>query len=108
MAPFRCLLTVVGVVIATFAPMRSASSITAEDVMKKMSKEERFSYLTGLVDMLTFNAAESGNDAKAKCLTNAFYRDEKNAAWKSLYDAFDKSPGRPPASLMAVVAKQVC
>lgn len=105
MAPFRCSLIAI-VAVALFT--QSATAITAEDVMKKMSKEERFGYLTGLIDMLTYNTATTGNGSKAACLTNAYYREGKDAAWKNLYDALGNFSDKQPATIVTLLARKAC
>jgi hypothetical protein len=61
----------------------SAFAITARDVMEKMSKQERYSYLTGLIEMRAFYAAQAGDAALPKCAYDAYYRGQNSGAWRS-------------------------
>jgi hypothetical protein len=111
MASFRRVSRVAAASVSALALLVSvqvAMAITAEDVMKKMSKEERFSYLTGLIDMLAYQTAAAGNSAKASCINNVYYRDGKDVAWKNLYDAFDNFSDRQPAIIVALLVKKAC
>lgn len=46
-----------------------ALAITAQDVTQKMSKQDRFNYLTGLIDMRAYAAAQSGEAMRSNVLT---------------------------------------
>jgi hypothetical protein len=51
-----------------------AGAVTAKDVLKKMGDKERFSYVTGLVDMLSYQSVLAGNRDRAECISNEFYK----------------------------------
>lgn len=86
----------------------TASAITAEDVMKKMSQDHRFGYITGLVDMLAYQTAANGDRAKGNCIADTFYRERREAALKRLFDVMEQYPDKRPEILMKVVADQLC
>lgn len=83
-----------------------AFAITASDVMDKMSKEERFSYLTGLVDMMAYQSLLAGKKDHAKCVIDKFYDDK--VVLKRVYDALDKFPNKAPEGLVILVMRQEC
>ena len=94
--------------LAAWFVAQPASAITAEDVMKKMSKDERFGYLTGLIDMLAYQMAAAGNGPLSACIYNTFYRDQSNQAFERLYSAFDQFPDKSPEIIVTLLAKKVC
>lgn len=84
-----------------------AMAITAKDVMEKMSKEERFGYLTGLADMLSYQYVLAGNRARAECISKEFYS-KKEETWKRVYNALEAFPDKSPEGLIVVLMKKSC
>lgn len=76
--------------------------------MTKMSQQERFNYLTGLIDMLAFQVAQSKNSAKAIFITNTYYREGKENAWAQLLDTLKKFPEQSPETVVTVLANKRC
>jgi hypothetical protein len=85
-----------------------AAAITAEDVMAKMNVEKRVGYLTGLIDMLAYQAAATGNNKKAICITDSFYREQKEQSWKRLLTVLEEYSDKRPEILVTALAKQLC
>ena len=83
-------------------------AITAKDVMEKMSKQDRFNYLTGLIDMRAFVAAQSGDAALPKCIYDLYYRDQESSAWVALFDALAKFPDKQPATIVFLLTQKAC
>lgn len=84
-----------------------ALAITAKDVMEKMPDKEQYRYITGLVDMLSYQALISGNRPKAECISNAFYS-KKEETWRQLFDTFSRFPDKPPEGLLVVLMNRAC
>jgi hypothetical protein len=97
---------------ATFAALlvaassSSAFAITAGEVMDKMSKEERFSYLSGLVDMHSYHSILAGKKDHAKCIIDKFY-DDKDVTLR-VYAALMKFPDKAPESILVLIMRQEC
>jgi hypothetical protein len=85
----------------------SAAAITAKDVMEKMSKEERFGYLTGLADMLSYQYVLAGDRPRAECISKEFYS-KKEETWKRVYNALEAFPDKAPEGLIVVLMKKSC
>ena len=81
-------------------------AITSRDVTEKMSKEERVSYISGLVDMLSYQWVLQGDRTHAVCVSDAFYKNERTM--KLLLDALYRYPDKAPEGVVIVVMKQVC
>jgi len=96
------------IVAATSIPANNAFAISADDVSNKMSKDERFGYVTGMLDMLTYQASIGGNKPKADCIVEAYYGDGKDAAWEKLLAAFEALPEKYPASIVTVLVNKAC
>jgi hypothetical protein len=95
--------------LAVILTEQSAAAVTADDVMKKMSRDERFGYVSGLIDMLSYQIALSGDKSRAKCVTDAFFRKkEDNEAWQKLVAAFERFPDRSAEAIVFVLMKQAC
>jgi len=85
-----------------------ARAFEARDVMEKMSKEERFGYVTGLADMLSYQYVLAGDRPHAECITNAFYSAKKEETWKRVYESFGRLPDKAPEGLIVGLMKQAC
>lgn len=105
MAPFRHSI-VLAVLLSGIGS--SAAALTAEDVTKKMNSDQRVGYLTGLIDMLAYQTAASGNRDRGSCITDRFYRERKEDSWARLRDVLDKFSDKPPEVLLAILADQLC
>lgn len=111
MAPFRYLTKLSAAGFALLVVMHQASAITAEDVLKKMSDKERFSYLHGLVAMLAYQTAANGNRDKGNCIGQAFFGDDNDRSehsWSRLHDVLRQYPDKRPEILVTVLADQLC
>lgn len=85
-------------------------AITAKDVMQKMSKQERFSYLSGLIDMQMFQAGQSGKAAASQCMHDTYYAEAGGAGdgWSKLYDALDQFPDKEATAIVYLLGLKVC
>lgn len=106
MAPFRCVVTV-SVCAAVAFSTQGALAISASDVMEKMTEKERFGYLTGLVDMLSYQHVLAGNQGRAKCISVAFYK-KPDDAWRLVGETFAKFPDKAAEGLMVVLMNRSC
>lgn len=105
MAPFR-FLSRAGTVAALVMATSNASAITARDVTDKMPKEERFGYLTGIVDTLSYQELLSGNRERAMCISDAFYKDQ--AGMEKIINALHAFPDKPPVAIVIVTMNKAC
>mgnify|MGYP007077462711 CR=1 FL=1 len=71
-----------------------------------MNEDRRNGYLTGLVDMLSYQAVLSGDRSKARCISDAFYRDTDML--KRVIDAMLSFPDREPVAILIVVMNKAC
>lgn len=92
-------------VVATVLP-NAAFAITAKDVLEKMADKERFGYLTGLVDMLSYQSLLGGDRKRAECISDAFYKEDAMA--KRIFEAFSRFPDKSPEGLVILLFKQSC
>lgn len=111
MAPFWRFSAVLHTVVFTLfflVGAHAAVAITAQDVMGKMDERQRFGYLSGLVDMLAYQAALAGNGERANCITDSYYRGGKDKAWPRLYAALEKFGDKRPESIVVLLARKAC
>lgn len=83
-----------------------ALAITARDVMEKMEQKERYSYLTGLIDMMSYQALLGGDRTRAECISNAFYKRGEMPA--RILETFGKHLDKAPEGLVVVLMKREC
>jgi hypothetical protein len=106
MAPFR-LSFVLALLAAVVLPAGKARAITAKDVLEKMTEKERFGYVTGLVDMLSYQFVLAGNRGRAECVTKAFYGNAEDT-WRSVLSTFEKFSDKAPEGLVVVLMNRAC
>lgn len=94
--------------LAMIAAIPRAAAITAEDVMKRMSQEQRIGYFSGLIDMLAYQTAAAGDRAKGNCIIDAFYRERREDSLKRLLEVMEKFSDKRPEILLTVLVKQLC
>jgi hypothetical protein len=97
-----------GVTLALSAATLPARAITAEEVMTKMSQQERFGYLNGLIDMLAYQTAAHGDHEAGNCIIDRFFREKKEESWERMYAVFTRYSDKRPEILLTVLAKQLC
>ena len=51
------------------------TALTGEDVLDKMSSEERTAYLTGNIGMASFLTFAEGKNERSECITDWYYKD---------------------------------
>lgn len=83
-----------------------AEAVTAGDVVGKMSKEERYGYLSGAIDMAMFMHSQNGGGAKAECIMGWFYKDKKSG--EEIAALFDSNKARPAIGLLHVLIGRHC
>lgn len=75
--------------------------------MQKMTEKERFGYVTGLVDMLSYQHVLAGNQERAKCISDAFYK-KSDDAWRLVGETFGKYPDKAAEGLIVVLMNRAC
>ena len=88
-------------------PNGVARAVTAKDVLEKMTDKERFGYVTGLVDMLSYQSILAGNRVRGQCISDTFYKNPKES-WPSLMAMFDSYSDKAPEGLVVVHMNRAC
>jgi peptide methionine sulfoxide reductase MsrA len=107
MAPFRFPLSAAALAATVVLTGGGAKAITAKDVLEKMTEKERFGYITGLVDMLSYQSVLAGNRTRAECVSKTFY-DNAESSWKLLVALFEKYADKSPEGLVIVFMTRSC
>jgi hypothetical protein len=84
----------------------AALAITAKDVLEKMTDKERFGYVTGLVDMHSYQSLVGGDRKRAECISDAFYKGD--AITKKIFEAFSRFPDKSPEGIVILLFRQSC
>lgn len=106
MAPFRYLAGAFITATVLVLAAGPAAAISAKDVLEKMGEKERFSYVTGLVDMLSYQSVLAGKRDRAECIANKFYN--SNDTWKLMMATFEKFSDKAPEGLVVVLMNRAC
>ena len=83
-----------------------AMAITAEDVLEKMSKDQQFGYLTGLIDMLAYKELLEGDKPYAQCLSDAFYKDKTMS--ERIFSSLRAYPDKAPEGIIYLLMMKAC
>ncbi len=102
----RDILLVIHLLFALTCTSSPAWAITAEDVMEKMGKDERWGYLTGLVDMMSYQEVLNSNDTRAQCIVDWFYDDE--ATIKRVFATLLHFPDKSVEGILFLMGKKAC
>jgi len=65
-------------------------------------------YLSGMLDMLTYQASIGGNKEKANCIVETYYRSGRDKALEKMLAAFELLPEKYPASIVTVLVNKAC
>lgn len=87
-----------------------AKALTAEDVMKKMTKEQRSNFLLGVIEGLAFSRyiKDKPSTKGMKCIHDWQYGANSRKNTLRMFDLFDKRPKQPVVPLLWVLIKQDC
>lgn len=83
-----------------------AVAITAKDLTDNFSSEMRKGYIAGLVDMHSYDAVLAGDRERARCISDAFYRNDELLA--QLVDAMLAFPEKEPVQVLVVMMNKAC
>lgn len=102
---------VVGVALSlSWLGFTNASALTGKEVTEKMSQDQQFGYLAGLVDMSVFQAAMSGNGARSNCIYEAFYKNvaKDSSPWRRIDAALREHPDKRAESIVHLLLLKIC
>lgn len=85
-------------------------ALTAEDVMKKMTRVERSTFILGMIEgLMTARYHKDRPSTKGmNCIYNWKYGENSRANTQRIYDLFDKLPKKPAGSLLFLLIKKDC
>lgn len=88
--------------------LANSERLTAGVILTKLSQEERFSYVAGVVEGLAYARyfAEGKTTESLDCIFNWFYREDGTT--EKIYAAFDRYPNQPAGALIAVLIRTKC
>lgn len=97
-----------GTLIALLLTATPAFAVTAGDVLDKMSRDQRFGYITGALDMAMYKAATLEKDnAKAECILNWYYGKDAPGP-KQVIVMFEGNRERNAIALLQVLINRAC
>jgi len=88
---------------------KEAAALTADDVLNKMGADERFSYVSGVIDGLAYARwlSDRPDDTGMQCIYSWYYNGE--AAKHQLIDTwFERHLDMPVDALLYVLIKREC
>lgn len=88
---------------------KEAAALTAEDVLNRMNDDERFAYISGLVDGLAFArwTAEKPDNTGMQCIYDWYYGGN-TAVRETIQTWLTRHQDKPVDALMYVLIKREC
>lgn len=97
-----------GTLAALLLAATPAFAITAGEVLDKMTRDERFGYITGAIDMAMYHASTlEKNNPKAECILNWYYGKDAPGP-KQVLNMFDRNRERNAIALIQVLINRAC
>lgn len=95
------------------APLSVAQEpdLSAHRILSKMSHEERYPFVAGIVEGIAFHRYTVGNKDKAAmdCVYDWFYKGHSGQRTIDvIYAAFGQYPDYPPAAIVEALARKKC
>jgi hypothetical protein len=94
------------VVIAVLLIPFPAFAITAADVLERLTDKERGTYLTGAIEMAMYLAASEGNQKKAACISDWYFKTGQGP--KDVIATLSLYKDKPAAALINALIKREC
>lgn len=85
--------------------------LSTHSLMSRMTPEERYSFVAGIVEGIAFHRYTIGEKDKVgmECIYNWFYEGHNGQRTIDvIYAAFGKYPDYPPAAVVAALANRKC
>ena len=104
----QILVIILGVLITGINPSLS-SNLNADAVLNKMNADERFGYISGVVEGLAYSRwlKDRPNDTGMQCIYKWYYN-AKLEKWKKITAWFNRHPNKPVGVLLYVLIKKEC
>ena len=92
-----------------FLSSGTASALTADDVMNKMSADERSAYFAGMIEGFAFSRwlKERPSETGMNCIYNWYY-DEGLKRSREIHQWFRRHIDKPAGPMMFVLLKREC
>jgi len=98
----RAALTVLALTLGT----GQAHAVTAQDYLERFNDDQRFAYMNGALDAMTYSLATAGQGAKAECLIDLFFRTP--ATQDEIAATFAAHPELPAVAILQVLGDRHC
>jgi hypothetical protein len=107
--PKACAAAVVAACFVSSSEAMADSKMTAGTIMAKMSSEQRFSYVSGMVDAFAYARfmADGKKEDGLKCIYAWFYSGTGEGMLQ-VVQAFERYPEYPPGPVVWALLKKTC
>jgi len=94
---------------ALLAVGKDAAALTADDVLNKMTGDERFAYVSGLVDGLAYARwlSDKPDETGMQCIHNWYYQGGEERS-NLVHQWFSRHLNKPADALLYVFIKREC
>jgi len=89
--------------------VHQAKALTANEVMNKMNSDQRFGYISGVVEGLAYSRwlRDKPDRDGMDCIFN-WYLKGKGRDWNNVSSWFSRHPDKPVGALLYVLIKKEC
>lgn len=91
--------------------MSQEADLSKHKMMSRMTPEERYSFIAGIVEGIAYHRYTAGDkdSAAMNCVYDWFYKgSDGERTIDVIYAAFGKYPDYPPAAVVAALANRKC
>ena len=96
--------------VAFLAGGKDAAALTAGEVLENMSSEERFHYVSGVVEGLAFARwlADDRDDTGMQCIWDWYLGSDQRERFNAQMDWFEQHPDQQVSTLMYALIREEC
>ena len=100
----------IAAVAALFLSGKNADALTADDVLNKMSADQRISYIDGVVEGLATSRwiADKPDATGMQCIYEWYYQKPTDAVWNKVVQWLERHPEQQVGVLMHVLIGKEC
>lgn len=87
------------------ASVSPAAAVSAGDFLDKMNEQQRFGYMNGALDAITYDLARAGQGDKAQCVASFYY---EGSGPQDLAALLESHPELPVVGILKALIKRNC
>lgn len=92
----------------SFGLGQTASAFTGAELMEKFSRKERHLYVTGLINMASYQAVLQNDEDRSKCIEDWLYDPDHIGTMTTIEKFFVRYPDKQAEPIVVVLINRAC